>query len=82
MSLKISQLKEHSEVMWLNPINEQLAKGLKKGQGPVTACLGEFQLYGHIIGHLYIHYWYTVFDAFIVLLCVDKKLKQKESKVI
>ena len=50
MSLKVSQLKEQSEVMWLNPVDEQLAKGWKKGQGPATACLGELQpditLYG------------------------------------
>ena len=41
MSLKVSQLKNQSEVMWLNPVDEQLAKGWKKGQGPTTACLGE-----------------------------------------
>lgn len=37
----MSKLKEHSEVMWLNPADEHLARGLKKGQGPVTVCLGE-----------------------------------------
>jgi hypothetical protein len=39
--LKVSQLKNQSEVMWLNPVDEHLAKGWKKGQGPTTACLGE-----------------------------------------
>ena len=43
VNLKVSQLKNQSEVMWLNPVDDQLAKGWKKGQGPTTACLGEYQ---------------------------------------
>ena len=45
ITLKVTKLREQSEVMWLNPVEENLAKGLKKGQGPLTACLGEKQFF-------------------------------------
>ena len=41
VSVHISQLKYHGEVLWLNPTNEQLARGWKKGQGPATLCFGK-----------------------------------------
>ena len=41
VSVNISQLLYHGEIMWLNPAEEQLAKGWKKGQGPSTLCFGE-----------------------------------------
>jgi len=43
VSVNISQLRYHGEVMWLNPAEEQLAKGWKKGQGPSTLCFGKLK---------------------------------------
>ena len=77
-------------VMWLNPVDEHLAKGWKKGQGPPTACLGEQQsteYSAYSISMVAINFdpkrqINAVFDASIVLLCLDKKLKRKENKVM
>ena len=41
VSVNVSHLKYHSHVLWLNPTEEQLAKGWKKGQGPSMLCFGE-----------------------------------------
>ena len=46
VSLSVSQLKYHGELMWLNPPDElRFSKGWKKGHGPQISCFGEMSIH-------------------------------------
>ena len=80
VALRITELEYYGDVTWLNPSIDGLARNWKKGQGPRITMFSTLQTMGTLKCDTISLYKNSVFKSSVVLICLEKKHKRKESR--